>query len=1208
MRKSLLKIIQPLTKKTKITHLSVHRPLDTEDVYEVLNYCEAESLCNKLEKEWQKELKQANPSILKVFFRIHGVEYCLWGLGGFIVFVCLNGIVQPTVTGKLMTYFEPQQNTTKVQAVAYIMVLLANSVFTAVFDKLYLLSIWMIGLRLEIACTSLIYRKCLKLNLNLNPEYESGKAVTLITKDLVRLGDSTDFGHMLCLAIPHLCILTAVLYRAIGVSALVSVGVVILLFPLNVFFGKLTSTLRLKTSTKTDERIKITQEILTAVRIIKMYTWEKFFLKIVGNLRMKEIINLRWLFYVKYFVSSLGEMSCSFAFYICVVTYVALGNHVTAENAFIVVTSFEGARMILQVFIPLGITQMAELKTALERLTDYLMLSDVKKRESKDFNNKQLGHIYVNNVTVRTAKGVVVLDKLNFEVVNKLSIIMGPTGSGKSTLLKLLLGDVNGDGRLDVCGTISYASQDAWLFPATVRQNILFGEEYEEKRYKRVVEVCALEQDIAMFPNGHETIVTDRGLNLSKGQKARINLARAVYKQADIYLLDDVLSSVDGRVSNQIFKDCIKGFLKYHVCLLVSHQFPPTTEVDNVIVLNKGSIAFSGNYEALKNSDDDYLKQLISNNIASHSNSPILIENAIDDAAENENENEISTLLKASANECIEMYGEAKQTGSVNKKVYYEYLKYSGGFKMLALILFLSISGQVAMSYSSYFVSFWVDVEQNLTEYKLNGTINSTQYIELEKSRSNIIITYSFVILTATVLTLARYFVLMILSSKASIKMHDSVIKTILNSGIAFFDSYLTGNVLNRFSRDLAIVDEQIPWLSMECLRIFLAVLAIFFVVSSVNLYFIIPSLTFIIILYFGRQFYLKTGRSLCRLEGAARSPVVGHLNATMEGLTTIRASNAQKILEKEFDKHQNHYSSVVYMNLSSGVGFTLYLDLSCALYIAIILFSFLFFKDVTQAGKIGVAITQSFSLVTQLQWGIRIMSELETQMTSTERFLEYKNTKQENKAGSREEKWPSRTGAGKTSIVSALFRMYDFEGTIMIDNMDINMVALDYLRSKISIIPQDPVLFLGTVRTNLDPDSEYSDNVLWEALDKVEMKHTIQSLDKKIYEGGFDFSVGERQLICLARAVVRKNNILILDEATANIDSQTDHIIQNVIKENFSDRTVITIAHKLDTILDSDNIVVMDCGRVDQYGPPKVLLEDTRGLFYSMVKGSGLL
>ncbi|KAF5294166.1 hypothetical protein FQR65_LT10877 [Abscondita terminalis] len=971
-----------------------------------------------------------------------------------------------------------------------------------------------------------------------------------------------------------------------------------------------------------------------------MYTWELFLSKTVNTLRRKEIKDLRILFYIKAIADSIGQLSSRIAFYLCVLTYIALGNHITAEKAFVVISSFGAVRAVLTTYMPVAVTQIADMNASLYRITNFLKLEEVEPKNTESSNELE---VTVNNLTFKKSADLIVLDNINFKIKTGITLITGHTGSGKSTLLKLLLGDVSKtSGIINISGRMSYASQEPWLFPATVRQNILFGEKFDQDRYDTVIEVCALKKDVETLPLGDETLVNDRGLNLSKGQKARVNLARAIYRKADVYLLDDCLSSVDSSVGNHIFKKCIQNFLSDFVRILITHNQHFLAAADEVIVLNHGKVQFHGNYKSYQKNDEGFL--------SFHTKSD-QIDNVVEEyisPSRYDSITELSSLLPKSAETENKgnIYDEFNQVGVVNKKIYHEYFSSSGGFKVFVLILIIFIIAQVSSSWSDYFVSFWVDMEQELIKYKLNDTTNSTNYKQLQESHDKVIKSYSFVMLAAALLTFLCSFVFYIFSSKASTNIHNLVLKKILNSAMTFFDSNLSGNVLNRFSRDLGIIDDAMPGTIFSCINVILQVLGVFFVVSSVNLYFIVPSMIFAVVLYFARRLYIPTGRSLRRLEGSTRSPVIGYLNATLEGLITIRASEATDILKKEFDKHLDHFNSATFMNIMTTRLLVEYITLVCISYISIITLTFLYFKTDSLAGEVGLAITQSFTLTELLNSGIRSWAELENQMTSTERVLEYKNVMIENTSGKIVENWPNkgcityknvnltystsktkilkelsfeivskekigivgRTGAGKTSIILSLLRMYDFDGTIIIDDVDIKTLPINYLRSKISIIPQDPILLSGTIRSNLDPYFEHSDDTLWTALENVGMKTSFGSLNDEIYEGGNDLSAGEKQLFCLARAVIRNNSILILDEATANIDSTTDALLQKSIKELFSHCTIITIAHKLNTILDSDKILVLDFGKVVQFGTPQTLIEKKNGLFYDMMKNSGLL
>ncbi|KAF5294164.1 hypothetical protein FQR65_LT10875 [Abscondita terminalis] len=1187
-----------------------------QDVYEVMPSFRSEKLGNLLETQWENEKRNFLKSLVKLFWK----KLAYWGMSLAIIDT-ITMIIYPLLLGKLVSYFTPGQTEIDLnKAVLYTFELVIMILFYTFYIQSYVLSIMELALKAKIACCSLIYRKCLKLNLITLNESINGLVVTIISKDINQIENTIDIVLMNFSGSLQVILMIYMMYNEIGVASLAGSSLLIIMMPIQVLLGRLTSKYRLKSASKTDQRVKVTQEILTAIRIIKMYTWELFFSKSVHKLRRMEIRSLRILFYIKAIAVSIGQLSSRLAFYICVMTYIAMGNHITAERAFVVIGCFGSVRAVLTSYMPLGVSQIAEMKASLKRITYFLTLEEVNVVE--DFGSVNDVRILVNNVSFKKSNDLVLFDKVNFEIRTKgLTLLMGPTGSGKSTLLKFILEDCSPtSGVVRVSGSKSYASQEPWIFPATVRQNILFGETFERNRYNHVIDVCALNKDIESLPFGDKTLLTDYGLNLSKGQKARINLARAVYKNADIYILDDPLSSVDYGVANHIFTECIRTFLKDRICIFVTHNTQLISLADDLILLNEGVVTLHNSY---KKSDDSFInneKYFEVNNFV--------------------NSKHLSQLIEEH-----NVYKELNKIGQVDKKVYLEYFSSAGGLKVFLLVLITFIASQATSSWSDYFVSFWVDMEQELSGFRMNQTTNSSEYAELEKSHDRVMKSYSFVVLAAAILTFLCSFTFFIFSSKASTNIHNTVLDKILKGAMTFFDSNLSGNVLNRFSRDLDIIDDHMPGTILNCLNVILQVVAVFFMVSSVNLYFIVPSVIFTIVLYIAKFLYMPTGRGLRRIEGAIRSPIIGHLSATLDGLTTIRASKAEHILKREFDKLQDLFSSIVCMNIVVTRAFALYLDFICICYIAVITLTFLCFKTDTLAGKVGLAITQSFTLTGILQWGVKSWAALENQMTSTERVLEYKYATVEDTSGNKPDNWPNkgnitfknvnltystcnervlknvsftvcskekigivgRTGAGKTSIISTLFRMYDFEGTITIDSVDIKTVSISNLRSKISIIPQDPVLFSGTIRSNLDPQFEHSDETLWKALEQVEMKKYVNDLEDEINKNSSRLSVGEKQLFCLARAIIQNNSVLIMDEATANVDSQTDALVQKTVKKLFSHCTVFTIAHKIHTILDCDKILVMDCGEVIEFGPPQILLANKNGLFYNMVKDSGL-
>ncbi|CAG9836010.1 unnamed protein product [Diabrotica balteata] len=484
----------------------------------------------------------------------------------------------------------------------------------------------------------------------------------------------------------------------------------------------------------------------------------------------------------------------------------------------------------------------------------------------------------------------------------------------------------------------------------------------------------------------------------------------------------------------------------------------------------------------------------------------------------------------------------------------------------------------------------------------------------------------------------------------ASTKMHNKMFMNIVYSPMRFFNTNPSGRILNRFSKDIGSVDEVLPTTLLDTVQIALSVAAITAVIGSLTYWILIPTVAIAVFFYFLRVIFLETSRDVKRVESVTRSPIYTHLTASLQGLTTIRAFRAQDILKEEFDRYQNLHSAAFFMYLAANRTFGFWLDFICVIYVGLVIVALVFVKSEQYGGNMGLALTQTLGLTGMFQWGMRQWSELENQMTSVERVQEYADLKQEDDEHSIEppKTWPhageiqfdnmslyytpddppvlknlsftinpsekigivGRTGAGKSSLIQALFRLTHIEGRILVDDIDTKKISLKMLRSKISIIPQEPVLFSGTLRNNLDPFDEYTDEALWNALEEVELKQAVDELPaglaNKMAEGGTNFSVGQRQLVCLARAIVGNNKILVLDEATANVDPYTDALIQKTIRKKFANCTVLTIAHRLNTIMDSDKVLVMDAGKAVEFDHPFTLLKNINGVFYSLVMQTG--
>lgn len=1287
------------------------RDLEVDDLYKPLKEHKSSVLGTQISKAWEKEMeayekrkqqyesknaasktydaknKVKPPSLTKVLIKCFGFKLLMYGLILAVMEILLR-VLQPLFLGRLLKYYsssEEADRISKEEAYFYATgVILCSGLLIFVIHP-YMMAILHMGMKMRVACCSLIYRKALKLSRTALGETTVGQAVNLLSNDVNRFDVAIIFLHYLWIGPLETIIVLYFMYREVQMAAIIGVAVLLMFVPLQGYLGKKSSILRLKTAIRTDERVRLTNEIISGIQAIKMYTWEKPFSALVEKARKKEIDVIRFTSMIRGVTMSFIIFTTRMTLFITILAYVLYPHKITAEKVFMLTAYYNILRQTMTVFFPQGITQIAEAFVSIKRLEKFMMYDEVEPHgDQRNSNNvdsstentkSDLNGIIQegNNATDRTdntntndgdsclvlknvsARWIAndeedTLKNINIKLSRgELLAVVGQVGSGKSSLLNVILKELPvNSGTVQMDGKIAYASQEPWLFAGSVRQNILFGKKMDTFRYDRVVKVCQLKRDFTLLPYGDKTIVGERGISLSGGQRARINLARAVYAQADLYLLDDPLSAVDAHVGKHMFEECIDRFLTGTTRILVTHQLQYLRNVDRIIVLKDGHIQAEGTYDELTRMGIDF-GRLAENEAADEEERKL---SSVPPSRSNSRNASITSLSSymSTGTENLDPVEveETRSKGKISGAVYSAYLQAGGNWCVVFMVFLLCLLSQLAASGGDYFISQWVNMEeQNVQEYP-NGTI--VDEFENPNTRNIYIYVYSALTVLTIVVTLVRSFVFFSTRMNASMKLHDQMFRSISRATMHFFNTNTSGRVLNRFSKDMGAIDELLPSALIDCIQIGLSLLGIIVVVAMANPWLLIPTVLIGIIFYYLRVFYLATSRSVKRLEGVTRSPVFGHLNATLQGLPTIRAFEAGEILTKEFDNHQDLHSSAWYIFIATSRAFGLWLDLFCVLYIVLVTYSFLVLDEVlgkTLGGNVGLAITQSIGLTGMFQWGMRQSTELENQMTSVERVLEYSKVDKEPPLESTPDKkpkdtWPEqgkiefkdlslwytpgeppvlknlnfvvnprekigiigRTGAGKSSLISALFRLSNLEGVIQIDGVKTNEIGLHDLRGTISIIPQEPFLFSGTLRRNLDPFSSYNDDVLWQALDEVELKE--MGLEAHINEGGSNLSVGQRQLVCLARAIVKNNPILVLDEATANVDPRTDELIQLTIRRKFVKCTVLTIAHRLNTVMDSDRILVMDAGNAVEFDAPYVLLQKGTGFLLGMVNETG--
>ncbi|XP_050309352.1 probable multidrug resistance-associated protein lethal(2)03659 [Anthonomus grandis grandis] len=1248
------------------------KDFNEDDLYKPLKEHTSHKLGDKLEQEWKLErMHHPNPLLLRALWKMFRKEIFIYGVVLFVQEFVL-GLSQPLALQKLMSYYSSNQTSVSLnEAYLYAGILILTSFLSVLVSHSYMLASHHLGMKIRIACCSLIYRKSLKLSKTALTETTIGQMINLLSNDVARFDTSIRYLHFLWIAPLETIFIMYLLYYNVGYSSLSGFCLIALFMPLQVLLGKLSSKYRLKTAMTTDERVRSMSEIISGIQVIKMYNWESYFSTLIENIRRVEIRQIRFSSYIRALHLSFSKILTRTSIFLCILTYTLTGSRPNAEFVYVIQSFYNTIKNAMTNSFPQGVTDLAEMLISIKRIEDFLKFHEVKPPQINQLKSKII-HTSTPLINAASKKSVGVymhdvsakwscnsnentLSKINFSVGPKeLVAIVGEVGSGKTSLLHVIMKEMFvTKGIHEVVGCVSYASQEPWLFAGTIRQNILFGEEFLKARYELVIKVCSLERDLEILPFGDKCMIGDRGVTLSGGQRARINLARALYKDADIYLLDDPLSAVDAHVGKRLFEN-VSEFLKNKCAVLVTHQLQYLNSVSRIYVMENGKITISGTFNDIQQGDGDFAKLFKSQQEPEE-------EDYVDDKES-----------KSRYLECLEEPSEVKEsmeTGCIARKVYKGYFQAFGGWCSFMIVIILFMLTQLGSSSSDYFLKYWISLEQarkqnNKTIYKSSKDedylknydridirdIKGATAIDALFTTNICFYVYSAIITSVILITVLRSITFFTFCMRASTELHNTMFARVINATMRFFNTNCSGRVLNRFSKDLGAVDEKLPYVMIDTMQVALNVIAVTIIIALVDPWIMIPTFVIGFLFYLYRTVFLRTSRNIKRIEATTKSPVFAHINASLQGLTTIRASGAQEILRMEFDHFQDVHSSAFYMFLCCNQTFGFWLDFHCIIYAALVTLSFFFIGNESFGANVGLAITQAMSLTGTFQWGMRQWSELENNMTSVERVVEYTEIEQEVKRNEKEPRktWPEhgqiefnsvylryasnesyvlnnltfkispkqkvgivgRTGAGKSSIMAALFRLADLEGKILIDGIGTTNIPLKTIRSKISIIPQEPVIFSGTLRSNLDPFNQYSDKELWNVLEEVELKEVCaenkNGLDCKVSEGGLNFSLGQRQLICLARAILANNKILVMDEATANVDPKTDGLIQSTIRRKFADCTVLTIAHRLHTVMDSDKVLVMDAGEAVEFDHPHILLQNIEGVFYGLVKGTG--
>ncbi|XP_054637104.1 multidrug resistance-associated protein 4 isoform X2 [Dunckerocampus dactyliophorus] len=1239
-------------------------------MYPVLVEDSSERLGQQLQRYWDDEVQVATkelrtPQLAKVIIRCYWRPYAVLGI--FTLIEEVIKVIQPVILGNMIRYFEdydPNDQTALNKTLGYAAVLSICTIGLALLHHLYFFHVQRVGMKIRVAMCHMIYKKALCLSSSAMGKTTTGQIVNLLSNDVNKFDEVTIFLHFLWVAPLQAAAVVGLLWQEIGPSCLAGMVVLMFLMPMQTLFGRLFSKYRSKTAILTDSRIRTMNEVVSGIRIIKMYAWEKPFAALVSDVRRKEISQIMMSSYLRGLNMASFFCASKIIVFITFTLYVLLGNTITASRVFVTVSLYTAVRLTVSLFFPNAIEKLFEGRVSIRRIQEFLLLDEMTKiSTSLPMGEKKDCAIEIQDLMCYWEKSLDAPCLQNVSLTlteNQLLAVIGPVGAGKSSLLSSILGELPPDkGAMKVKGQLTYVAQQPWVFPGTIRSNILFGKEMDPLMYERVIRACALKRDLELLPDGDLTLIGDRGATLSGGQKARVNLARAVYQDADIYLLDDPLSAVDAEVGRHLFEQCICGLLKRKPRILVTHQLQYLKAANQIVVLKEGHMVAQGTYAELQQSGVDFTSLLKKDEEEEAQQSPKDLSPRNRTLSQNSVRSQTSSVHSVQdgehlATEPVQTFvEESRAEGSIGVKLYIKYWRAGASIFILLVVILLNILAQVAFIVQDWWLAYWADeqVELETTGQNVTGQ-NATDKLEAKELDLNFYLGIYGGLTAATVIfgfmrTLLMFNVLV----RCTQALHNSMFTATIRTHVRFFDINPIGRVLNRFSKDIGQLDSSMPWTIVDFIQVLLQILGVIAVAAGVIPWILVPVIPLLIVFLFLRRYFLQTSRDIKRLESTTRSPVFSHLSSSLQGLWTIRAFGAEGRFQKAFDAHQDLHSAAWFLFLTTSRWFAVRLDGMCSIFVTITTFGCLLLRDQLDAGSVGLALSYAITLMGMFQWGVRQSAEVENMMTSVERVVEY--TQLESEAPWHTSKrppptWPSkglvtldgvsfsyssngpkvlhdlkvtflpkekigivgRTGAGKSSLVSTLFRLAEPQGNVYIDGVLTSELGLHDVRQRMSIIPQDPVLFTGSMRKNLDPFNQHTDEELWNSLQEVQLKGLVEELPGKLEtvlaESGSNFSVGQRQLVCLARAILRKNRILIIDEATANVDPRTDELIQRTIREKFKECTVLTIAHRLNTIIDSDRILVLDAGRIHAYDEPYTLLQDPTSIFHKMVQQTG--
>ncbi|KAL2577581.1 hypothetical protein GLYMA_16G172400v4 [Glycine max] len=1211
------------------------KTLEDEDIPKLRELDRAET-CYLMFVEQLNRQKQKEPpsqSVLWTIIFCHWREILISGI--FALLKVLSQSAGPLLLNAFILVAEGNASF-KYEGYVLAISLLITKIIESLSQRQWYFRSRLIGMKVKSLLSTCIYKKLLNLSNVAKLTHSSGEIMNYVTVDAYRIGELPFWFHQTWITSIQLSIALVILYHAIGLATIASLVVIVLSVLCNTPLAKLQHKFQTKLMVAQDERLKASSEALVNMKVLKLYAWDTHFknaieklrnveLKFLAAVQSRKAYNIFIFWTAPILVSVVSFWACYF-----------LNIPLHANNVFTFVATLRLVQEPITA-IPDVVGAVIQAKVAFARIVKFLQAPEL---QSEKFQNRGFDDSIRGSILIKSAdfswEGTAskpTLRNITMEVKHTQKVaICGEVGSGKSTLLATILGEVpKTKGTIEIYGKFAYVSQTAWIQTGTIRENILFGSDLDMRRYQETLHRTSLVKDIELFPHGDLTEIGERGINLSGGQKQRIQLARALYQNADVYLLDDPFSAVDANTATSLFNEYIIEGLKGKTVLLVTHQVDFLPAFDSVLLMSKGEILQDAPYHQLLSSSQEFQDLVNAHKETSNSNQFV---NATSSQRHLTSAREITQVFMerqckaTNGNQLIKQ--EEREKGDTGLKPYLQYLNQRKSYIYFCM---------VTLCYTVFVIC------QILQNSWMAANVDNPYVSTLQ-----LVVVYFLIGVISTIFLLIRCLATVALGMKSSKKLFSQLMDSLFCAPMSFYDSTPLGRILTRVSSDMSIVDVDMPFYLGFAVGGPIICCSNIIVLAIVTWQVLVVSIPMVYIAIHLQKCFFASAKEVMRMNGTTKSFVANHVSETVAGVVTIRAFEDEgRFFEKNLDLIDIN-ASAFFHSFSSNEWLILHLEMVSAVVLSFAALCMVMLPPGTFApGFIGMALSYGFSLNAALVFLIQSQCNIANYIISVERINQYMHIPSEAEEvieGNRPPlNWPDagkveindlqiryrpegplvlhgitctfegghkigivgRTGSGKSTLISALFRLMEpASGKIVVDGINISSIGLQDLRSRLCIIPQDPTLFNGTVRYNLDPLSQHSDQEIWEVLGKCQLQEVVQEkeegLNSSVVGEGSNWSMGQRQLFCLGRAMLRRSKILVLDEATASIDNATDMILQKTIRTEFADCTVITVAHRIPTVMDCTMVLSISEGNLAEYDEPMSLMRKEGSLFRQLV------